>query len=127
MGEWSLGVSKLAEVQYRSGHEPRALVRDKGMLIPTHQLYRASAVGSHRLECKRHGPSDQAQERRAGCAGHGHGQGPKGWGVPRPGTCVTWGQVSGECRFLLGSPMPALGCGPVWSQSQEGSGFSGEA
>lgn len=28
---------KLVEVQYRSGHEPRALVRDKGMLIPTHQ------------------------------------------------------------------------------------------
>ena len=28
---------KLAEVQYRSGHEPRAPVRDKGVLIPTHQ------------------------------------------------------------------------------------------
>lgn len=28
---------KLAEVQYRLGHEPRALVRDKGVLIPTHQ------------------------------------------------------------------------------------------
>lgn len=46
-------------------------------------------------------------------------------GVPCPGTLRrAWGQVSGERVFLLGSPMPALlGCGPVWSQSQEGLWF----
>ena len=27
----------MADVQYRSGREPRALVRDKGVLILTHQ------------------------------------------------------------------------------------------
>ena len=46
-------------------------------------------------------------------------------GVHRPATLRrAWGQVSGERVFLLESSTPVLlGCGPMWSQLQEGRWF----